>query len=351
MAVRRSITSVRLQTSFGIEHGVSVAECLSGTGITEAMLHQADATITADQELAMVHNLCNALVSTTESSSGNTSGNMSDNTLAELGLAMGQRYHLSSYGVWGFALLSSPTFQQAIDLGLRYLDLTFAFLEMRLENHDNNAILVLDDSKIPEPVRHYLLARDASALMMIQEELFANRIPFLSLKLRLPSQNTAPFEKIFGLTPNFDQTVNQAQFNTALLTMPLPQANPITAQMCEQQCQQLLAQRYQQGSIAVKVRQQLLQHVGHFPNMELLADNMAITSRTLRRQLQNEGTSYRELLDEVRQMLAEQWLTLEGLNQEQISERLGYSEVSNFSHAFKRWTGKTPAQFRNNVRE
>ena len=156
MAVRRSITSVRLQTSFGIEHGVSVAECLSGTGITEAMLHQADATITADQELAMVHNLCNALVSTTESSSGNTSDNKSDNTLAELGLAMGQRYHLSSYGVWGFALLSSPTFQQAVDLGLRYLDLTFAFLEMRLENHDNNAILVLDDSKIPEPVRHYL---------------------------------------------------------------------------------------------------------------------------------------------------------------------------------------------------
>ena len=347
MAVRRSITSVRLQTSFGIEHGVSVAECLSGTGITEAMLNQADATITADQELAMVHNLCNALVNTTESSSGNTT----ENTLAELGLAMGQRYHLSSYGVWGFALLSSPTFQQAIDLGLRYLDLTFAFLEMRLENHDNNAILVLDDSKIPEPVRHYLLARDASALMMIQEELFANRIPFSSLKLRLPSQNTAPFEKIFGLTPSFDQTVNQAQFSAGLLAMPLPQANPITAQMCEQQCQQLLAQRYQQGRIAVKVRQQLLQHVGHFPNMELLAENMAITSRTLRRQLQNEGTSYRELLDEVRQMLAEQWLTLEGLNQEQISERLGYSEVSNFSHAFKRWTGKTPAQFRNNVRE
>lgn len=347
MAVRRSITSVRLQTSFGIEHGVSVAECLSGTGITEAMLNQADATITADQELAMVHNLCNALVNTTESSSGNTT----ENTLAELGLAMGQRYHLSSYGVWGFALLSSPTFQQAVDLGLRYLDLTFAFLEMRLENHDNNAILVLDDSKIPEPVRHYLLARDASALMMIQEELFANRIPFSSLKLRLPSQNTAPFEKIFGLTPSFDQTVNQAQFSAGLLAMPLPQANPITAQMCEQQCQQLLAQRYQQGRIAVKVRQQLLQHVGHFPNMELLAENMAITSRTLRRQLQNEGTSYRELLDEVRQMLAEQWLTLEGLNQEQISERLGYSEVSNFSHAFKRWTGKTPAQFRNNVRE
>jgi AraC-like DNA-binding protein len=347
MAVRRSITSVRLQTSFGIEHGVSVAECLSGTGITEAMLNQADATITADQELAMVHNLCNAMVSTTESSSGNTT----ENTLAELGLAMGQRYHLSSYGVWGFALLSSPTFQQAVDLGLRYLDLTFAFLEMRLENHDNNAILVLDDSKIPEPVRHYLLARDASALMMIQEELFANRIPFSSLKLRLPSQNTAPFEKIFGLTPSFDQTVNQAQFSAGLLAMPLPQANPITAQMCEQQCQQLLAQRYQQGRIAVKVRQQLLQHVGHFPNMELLAENMAITSRTLRRQLQNEGTSYRELLDEVRQMLAEQWLTLEGLNQEQISERLGYSEVSNFSHAFKRWTGKTPAQFRNNVRE
>ena len=119
--------------------------------------------------------------------------------------------------------------------------------------------------------------------------------------------------------------------------------------MCEEQCQQLLAQRYQQGSIAAKVRQRLLQQVGHFSNMELLADTLSMTSRTLRRQLLIEGTSYRELLDEVRQMLAEQWLTLGGLSQEQISERLGYSETSNFSHAFKRWTGKTPAQFRDTV--
>jgi AraC-like DNA-binding protein len=334
MATRRSITSVRLQASFGIEHGVSMAECLAGTGITEALLNQADATISADQELAVVLNLCTAL------------DHQSDHSLAELGLMMGQRYHLSSYGVWGFALLTSPTFRQAIELGLRYLDLTFAFLKMRLDTHQSEAVLIMEDAHLPTPVRHYLLGRDVSALMMIQEELFTSQIPLSSLKLRLPNCNETLVKKVFGSTPTLEQSTNEAQFSSVLLDMPLPQANPITAQLCEEQCQQLLAQRHQHGSIAVKVRQQLLQHIGHFSDMELLSAELAMTSRTLRRQLLSEGTSYRELLDEVRQMLAEQWLTLGGLSQEQISERLGYSEVSNFNHAFKRWTGETPAQFR-----
>ncbi len=73
---------------------------------------------------------------------------------------------------------------------------------------------------------------------------------------------------------------------------------------------------------------------------------MAMTSRTLRRKLKQEGTSYRVLLDEVRRMLAEQWLEMGVLTLEEISDRLGFSELSNFSHAFLRWTGLTPARYR-----
>ncbi|MGB2338195.1 MAG: AraC family transcriptional regulator ligand-binding domain-containing protein, partial [Alcanivorax sp.] len=109
MTVQRAITSVRMQVAFAEEQGVPVAVCLQDSGIHPEMLGRADCTIEAGQELTVVRNLCRAL--------GND---------AELGLAMGQRYHLSSYGVWGFALLSSPTFRQAVELGVRYLDLTFA---------------------------------------------------------------------------------------------------------------------------------------------------------------------------------------------------------------------------------
>ena len=329
MSVQRAVTSVRLQVAYAGEQGIDPAACLAGSEIPPEMLNRADATIHAEQEMQVVENLCRHL----------------DDPVRH-GLAMGQRYHLSSYGVWGFALLSSPTFRQAIELGVRYLDLTFAFLDIRLEEEDGEAVLILDDETLPETVRPYLLCRDTSAVMMIQEELFASRIPLSSLAVRLPPSDPAPFETIFGRSADFDAAVSQARFGAGLLDMPLPQANPVTARLCEEQCHQLLVQRDRRGSVAVTVRRRLLQQPGHFPAMEALASGLGVTSRTLRRQLRHEGTSYRELLDEVRQMLAEQWLTLGLLSLEEISDRLGFSELSNFNHAFRRWTGQTPARFR-----
>lgn len=328
-ASSRGLTSVRMQVEFAAEHGVSVASLLPGSGIEPEWLTRNDVQIEAEQELAVVANLCAEL--------GDS---------AELGLAMGQRYHLSSYGVWGFALLSSGTFREAVALGQRYLDLTFAFNRVTLEEQSGQAALVIDDGDLPEGVRDYLLARDASAIMMIQQELFASRMPLSRLQLRLPARATAPFEAVFGLVPEFDQPLNRIGFAAGVLDRPLPQANPVTARLCEQQCQQLLAQRRRRVGMAARVREQLLARPGRFPTMEQLADEIGVTSRTLRRRLLAEDTSYRELLDEVRRLLAEQWLLGGGLRQEEISARLGFSEVSNFIHAFKRWTGKTPARYR-----
>lgn len=328
----RPLTSVRMQVEFAAEQGLAREICLAGSGISLDQLMASDATIEASQELRVVENLCQHL------------GNRAD-----LGLAMGQRYPLSSYGVWGFALLSSPTFRQAIDIGLRFLDLTFAFHRMTLHEETDRVRLLLEANNLPDTVNHYLLARDASAIMLVQQELFASRIPLNDLALCLPAQNPVPFQAVFGIVPRFEQPVNEAVFEARLLSLPLPQANPMTARLCEQQCEQLLAQRRHRGGLAARVRQRLLAQPGQFPTMAALAGEWGMTPRTLRRRLHREGTRYQELLDEVRRMLAEQWLQHGGLNQEEISARLGFSDVSNFNHAFRRWTGQTPAQFRRSI--
>ncbi|MAX57093.1 MAG: AraC family transcriptional regulator [Alcanivoracaceae bacterium] len=329
MSTLRAITSVRLQAAYGAEQGVPVSVALAGSGIDAAMLNQADATIESAQELKVIENLCAHL----------------DDPVSH-GLAMGQRYHLSSYGVWGFALLSSPTFGDAIRLGVRYLGLTFAFVDVRLQETRDNAVLVLEDAGLPEVVRPYLLARDASAIMVIQEELFSLRVPLTALRLRLPDRDPEQVISLFGREPVFDSAVSEAAFARGLLDMPLPQANPVTARLCEEQCHQLLVQRHSRGGTAARLRRRLLQQPGHFPSLETLAEELHMSPRTLRRHLNREGTGYQELLDEVRRMLAEQWLTLGILTLEEISERLGYSELSNFIHAFRRWTGQTPARYR-----
>ncbi|MDX1803961.1 MAG: AraC family transcriptional regulator [Alcanivorax sp.] len=327
--MRRSITSIRLQVAFAGEHGVAAERCLDGSGLTPADLLAGDREVDAEQELIVIGNLCRRL-----------------GAGASLGLAMGQRYSLSSYGAWGFALLSSPTFRQAIDLGLRYLDLTFAFCRFSLQETAEQVSLNIDDSLLPPSVHDYLLARDVSAVMVIQQELFATRIPLAYLSLNLPALGDNEYEHIFGVTPTLQSPQNQATFAANLLDMSLPQANPVTARLCEQQCRQLLASRQRRAGVAGQVREILLATPGQFAAMDAMASELGITGRTLRRRLQAEGTGYRELLDEVRLLLAEQWLQDGLLNQEEISERLGYSEVSNFIHAFKRWTGQTPARYR-----
>lgn len=325
----RAIVSVRMQVDFGVEHGVSTTRLLAGSGLSDASLSQPDVFVTREQELTVVANLCGEL------------GNR-----AELGLAMGRRYHLSSYGVWGFALLSSGTFRDAVILGLRYLDLTYAFNRITLEEQATEAALVIDNGDLPAGVGAYLLARDLSAIATIQHELFDATLPWSSIELTLPARPPGPFEAQFGVTPTFEQAHNRARFPTSYLDRPLPHANPAAARLCEQQCEQLVARTGHRAGMAARVRERLLARPGHFPSMDALATELGATTRTLRRRLAAEGTGYRELLDEVRRMLAEQWLLMGALTQEDISDRLGFSEVSNFVHAFRRWTGQTPARFR-----
>lgn len=80
-----------------------------------------------------------------------------------LGLLAGTRYHLTTHGIWGFALISSPNLRSAIGFGLRYLDLTFAFSRITLEEGPAEAVMVLDDSGIPSDLRRFLIEREGAS--------------------------------------------------------------------------------------------------------------------------------------------------------------------------------------------
>src|SRR3990167_2302678 len=233
------------------------------------------------------------------------------------------------------------------DTGLRYLDLTFAFNRISLREDADQAHLELDGSHLPDQVRDFLLLRDTVAVMVIQRELTGNRMPLDRVQLSMPAPaDTARFIEQFGLLPEFACAENRISFSRHLLDLPLPRANPHSAQLCEQQCQALLAKRQVRSGLAGQIRDRLLSTPGRLADMEVIASELNISSRTLRRRLEEQGSSFRQLQEEVRQALAEELLAIASLSQEDIAERLGYSEVSNFLHAFKRWKGLTPGQYR-----
>ena len=331
---RRSSISVQLLTQFGLDQGLSVERCLAGTGLSLQQLADPGSEIDASQELALIGNLVNAL--------GSQPG---------IGLKAGQRYHLSTYGIWGFALLSSPTLRSAASLGLRYLDLTYAFFGMRLEEHGDEVHLLFDDRGIPAELRGFILERDSAGMLGIQRDLLGQHLPLLRVDLNLPRPSDCSlYIDSYGIEPRFAQAENRFVLNSHLLDQPLPGANPQVAQHCEEHCHALLSKRRERSGLAGQIRARLLSTPGRLPDMDEVARTLNLSSRTLRRRLLDEGSSFRLLLEEVRQALAEELLATGGLSLEEIAERLGYAEVSNFIHAFKRWKGLPPHQYRQRLR-
>ncbi len=326
---RRSIISVQLLTQLGLDLGLSLDRCLHGTGLTPVHLTGLNGEVEAACELQLIANLVEALP-----------------RVGDLGLQAGRRYHLTTYGAWGYAILSSANVRQAAELGLRYHGLTYAFTRISLNVEGAVASLCFDDQALQPALLDFIVQRDMLAALVVVRELLCSRLPLLALELRQAAPaDVSPFIAAFGQAPRFGAAHNRLGFSADLLDNPLPRANPQLVQACELQCQTLLARHQLHQGLAGRVRQLLLQSPGQLADMEQVASQLYLSSRTLRRRLLDEGTHFRGLQDEVRQALAEELLAAGGLSLEEIAERLGYGELSNFIHAFKRWKGTTPGRY------
>lgn len=332
--VRRSIVSAQLLVRFAAERGVGALACLQGTGLSEAALEDPRTEATAAQELQLVRNLQSAL--------GPVPG---------LGLDVGMRYRLSTYGIWGFAMLTSPTLRSAAEVAENYLDLSFAFVRFRTSFGADVVRTELDDSEIPEDVRQFFLERDFAAWSNATRELWPGGLPLRQIRFRFARPPYADrFRELGGLEPVFGAPDNAIEIEPALMESALPQADADMARVSLEQCRQLLSRRQARTGVAGKVRDCLLHRAGRMPSLEDVAAELNLSPRSLRRHLEAEGTSFRRLSEEVLETLAEELLTVANMKLEEVAMRLGYAEPASFIHAFKRWKGISPNAFREEQR-
>jgi AraC-like DNA-binding protein len=328
--IPRTPTSVLVLIRLAAEHGVPAGVCLRDTRLDWDRLQDPSAEVTARDEQTVIANLLGAL-----------------DHPDDIGLEAGKRYHLTTYGIWGFALISSPTLRGAIDVGLRYVDLTFALSRITTRETDHEFQFVFDTPDIPAPLRRFAVERDAAAIGVIEQELFSAPISAKRVSFTFPSpRHLERYTETFGVTPEFGADENILAFDPSLLDVPLPQANEHTAALALAQCRDLLQRRHARTGLSGQVRDLLLAHPSQPPSAEQVARQLAMSSRTLRHRLAAEGTSFRELLDEVRQRLAEEMLLSGRLTVAETAQRLGYVELSSFSQAFRRWNGMGPRDYR-----
>ncbi len=302
----RAPTGLRVLIDFAEASGMSAQRTLAGTGLRPAdvtRLETTGAEVTAAQELRVVRTLHRAL--------------------GEVGTAVGERYDAATFGAFGFALLASRTVLDAMVFALRFIDLSHAFTLPHAEVDADEVMIRVDGPDLPADVRRFLVERDAVAVHRVLESLVPGGV---------------------GATLTWSSTREVATicFAADQLDRPLPERSPERLSLAAQLCASAVDARRERSGLAREVRVLIAQRLTHGAPMSEVAAALAISERTLRRQLRDEGVGYRELLDEVRSALAATLLDGRAtMPLEAVAARLGYADAVAFAHARARWRRTT----------
>jgi AraC-like DNA-binding protein len=264
-----------------------------------------------------------------------------------LGLSAARQFQPAMLHGLGLAWLVSDSLLDALGRLARYSRLINSALHFQLEEDpDSIRVTVLPEMRPPDFEFAALDLGMAAFLRMCQITAGGPVLP-RHVSLWRPTPPCADqFEAVFGPSIEFDAPVNQLSFDREVLMRHLASANPELARINDQVVVDYLA-RFDRDSIAMQVRSKIIHQLPDgIPSQEAIADTLHVSLRSLQRRLKEEDTSFRDLLEETRQQLARQYLRDGRRSIGEITYLLGFTEPSNFTRAFKRWTGKSPAQYR-----
>jgi AraC-like DNA-binding protein len=314
------------------EQGVAVGDALEGTGLDAAQLQEASTRVSYRQFDAAFRNGLRL---------------SSDPAIA---LRAGQRMHITAHGIYGYALLSSPTYADAVDFSARYFRVMGPLTDMACTRDDDTVTYTcepihwLDPT---QPIYRFVVEFALSMHLTVALDLAGKSFGFSRVELAYAAPvHTGAYDSLFGCPVLFERRRNALQYDGAWLGRSVAFADPITNATAREMCERLLSEVSDAGGITALIRRALMEQPGRFPNIEAMAERMAMHPRALRRRLESENTSYRDLLAEIRTRLAIEYLRKTRMTNEDIASRLGYSDAANFRHAFARWTGKSPSDFR-----
>ncbi len=314
------------------EQGVAPSAALEGTGLDPAQLQAASTRVSYRQFDTAFRNALRL---------------SRDSTIA---LRAGQRMHITAHGMYGYALMSSPTYADAVDFSARYFRVMGPLTDIACASDDGSVRYTCEPvhwHDPTQPIYRFVVEFALSMHLTVAQDMAGDSFAFsrVDLAYAAPAHADA-YASLFQCPVRFGQPHNGLQYDSAWLARSVTLADPITNTTAREMCERMLSEVSDAGSIAANIRRALMAQPGRFPNVEAMAEMLAMHPRALRRRLETENTSYRDLLAEVRMRLAIEYLRKTRMTNEDIASRLGYSDAANFRHAFARWTGKSPSEFR-----
>ncbi len=265
------------------------------------------------------------------------------------GLHVGESVKLGTYTVYGLILLSCHDFGQVFQQTLRYEGLAHDLGRSDLQVA-NGIAQYQWHSHFPHASRH--LAESVFAGIRV----FGNWLAGAPLPpvpvwfTHAAPEDMSEHQRIFGNAAVFNAPINNASFDAALLSWPVPNADVGMYPVLQQHAEGLLREKMRaqaEGGIVAQVRATIIANLTQDrARLALIAQDLNLTQRTLQRKLSEAGSSFQQVLDNTRHELAKDYLSQRQLNLADIAFLLGYQEQSAFNHAFKGWFGISPGSYR-----
>jgi AraC-like DNA-binding protein len=262
------------------------------------------------------------------------------------GLKLGEKFQISSHGILGYAIMGAPTHVEGLQVFKRFIKLRTSIITFDMDINHEHIFLYFDCTQDVGNINRFMMEAALSGTCALTRYL-NDTDPVVSVHFSFPKpEHTEQYDDFFSVPVNFNCNRDCIVLQLNAMTENTKSANTVMYDEARKQCSALIAQLEKNTSMKEKVKHLLFSQPVYFFDQKNMAEQLHMSPRSLRRQLKAESTSYQKVLDEVRCELARHYLQKHLWSIDEIAEMLGYSETANFSRAFRRWTGKTPAQIR-----
>ncbi|ARO54925.1 AraC family transcriptional regulator [Methylorubrum zatmanii] len=318
----------RLAVARAAASGIDVQPCLSRAGLSERQIKNRHARIGATNQAALVGLLAEAL----------------EDDL--FGFHLGQSFELGEIGLLYYVMASAPTLRDALCRAERYAAITNEGIAPIYSQ--SGEVRVSYVGMAPHAARHQVEFW-MTGLIRVAQQLTSLRLSPIHLTLCHPRHAGArEIEAFLGCAIAFDALVDEVQFPSAAGNAVLTGADPYLHDLLLGYSEEALAHRVRLAeSLRTRVENAVMPLLPHGrPRISEIARALGTSQRTLSRRLTEEGLSFENVLEEMRRDLALRYLRDTRLSISRIAWLLGFREATAFTHAFRRWTGRSPTEAR-----
>ena len=271
-------------------------------------------------------------------------------TTGSFGLHFARCIQPTSFGLVGYMVMNCRTISECLDAIVKYQFLAGQGGEFTLDSEGSLTALRYTPVNPGHPVTSHrvvaLMAANVSfGRWLVGQAFRPQRVEFG----HVAPVDVQDYEEFFGCEVLFGKPVNRLLYADAVRKLTVPNASEELLLLLSERANRLLDSLSQRSGIAARIASLMATQLNNsVPDKALIAAQLGMSERTLQRRLQEEGTTYQEILDNTRHYLARELLRNTSLSLTDVAVQLGFAEPSAFFRAFRKWEGTTPGQYRGN---